>query len=121
VGGKYLYAMKAPMGKEVWSGKTIWSTGVYREIIPLKQIVSTDSFADENGNIISAKHYGMNANFPLEMVLTVTFDDYDGKTKITLVHVGFPSAADRDGARDGWHESLDKLEQILLKPVTMTM
>jgi uncharacterized protein YndB with AHSA1/START domain len=115
-GGKYLYAMKAPEGKEAWSGKTIWSTGVYREIVPMKRIVSTDSFADENGNVVSAKEYGMNADFPLELMLTVTFEDMDGKTKITLMHVGFPTAADRDGAREGWNESLDKLE-TLLKPM----
>ncbi len=116
-GSKYLYSMRAPEGKEVWSGKEIWSTGVYREIVPLEKIVATDSFADETGNVVSASHYGMNADFPREMLLTVTFEDYEGKTKVTLRHVGFPSDADREGARQGWNESLDKLEQILLKPL----
>jgi len=113
VGGKYLYAMKAPEGTEIWSGKTIWSTGVYREIVPLKRIVATDSFADEKGNVVPAKHYGMNADFPLELLLRVTFEDLDGKTQLTLRHVGFPSEADKEGARQGWNESLDKLEEIL--------
>ncbi len=115
VGGKSLYAMQAPEGKEVWSGKTIWSTGTYREIVPMDRIVSTDSFADEKGNIVSATNYGMNADFPLEMLLTVTFEDYEGKTKLTLQHVGFPSEADREGARSGWNESLDKLAEVLTK------
>ncbi len=115
VGGKSLYAMKAPPGKEVWSGKTIWSTGIYREIIPLKKIVVTDSFADEKGNIVSAKYYGMNPEFPLELLVTVTFEDHEGKTRLDLHHVGFPSEADRDGAREGWNESLDKFAEVLSK------
>lgn len=111
-GGKYLYGMRAPEGAEPWSGKEIWSTGVYREIVPFERIVYTDSFADEKGNVVAATHYGMNADFPLELLLTVTFEDYDGKTKLTLRHVGFPSDADREGARQGWNESLDKLEEM---------
>lgn len=56
VGGKYLYCMRAPDGKDYWS------TGVYREIVPLEKIVATDSFADPEGNVVSATHYGMNAD-----------------------------------------------------------
>src|SRR5207249_10001297 len=44
VGGKYLFCMRSPDGKDYWS------TGVYREIVPLQRIVSTDSFADEKGD-----------------------------------------------------------------------
>ena len=29
-------------------GRPIWSTGVYREIVPFERIVVTDSFADED-------------------------------------------------------------------------
>ena len=79
----------------------------------MERIVCTDSFADEKGNIVSAAHYGMNANFPTEMILTVIFEDFEGKAKITLSHVGFPTAADRDGAREGWSGSLDKFERAL--------
>jgi uncharacterized protein YndB with AHSA1/START domain len=46
VGGKYLYAMISPDGKD------IWSTGVYREIAPPERFVATDSFADEKGNVV---------------------------------------------------------------------
>lgn len=113
VGGKSLYAMRAPMGKEVWSGKTIWSTGIYREVVPSKRIVTTDSFADEMGNVVPATQYGMNPDFPLELLVTVTFEDYEGKTQLTLHHVGFPSEADRDGAREGWNESLDKFAKVI--------
>src|SRR6187431_194380 len=53
VGGKYLASMKGPDGKE------IWSTGVYKEIIPFKTIVCTDNFADSKGNVVPASYYGM--------------------------------------------------------------
>src|SRR3989337_2780421 len=51
VGGKYLYCMRSPEGKDYWS------TGVYREIVAMKKIVCTDSFADEKGNVVPATHY----------------------------------------------------------------
>jgi uncharacterized protein YndB with AHSA1/START domain len=69
VGGKFLSSMRSPEGKEYWS------TGVYREILPLKRIVCTDSFADEKGNVVPATQYGMSADIPLEMLVTVTSVD----------------------------------------------
>src|SRR3989475_10221080 len=107
VGGAFLYCMRQPDGKD------IWGTGVYREIVPLKRIVYTDSFADEKGNVVPATYYGLSRAFPLEMQVTVTFEDHDGKTKITLHHVGIPASPDRDGANQGWNESLDKLAATL--------
>src|SRR5690242_8514 len=58
VGGKYLFCMKSNSGPEIWQ-KGIWSTGVYKEIVPMQKIVCTDSFADEKGNVVPATHYGM--------------------------------------------------------------
>jgi len=107
VGGAFLYCMRQADGKD------IWGTGVYREIVPLKRIVYTDSFADEKGNVVPATYYGMNRDFPLEMQVTVTFEDHDGKTKLTLQHAGIPPGPDRDGANQGWSESLDKLAEML--------
>src|SRR5207245_11446248 len=94
-------------------GKDIWGTGVYREIVPLKRIVYTDSFADEKGNVVPATYYGMSRDFPPEMQVTVTLEDHDGKTKLTLHHVGIPAGPDRDGANQGWNESLDQLAETL--------
>ena len=107
VGGVSLYCMRSPDGKDYWS------TGVYREIFKPERIVYTDSFADERGNVVPATHYGMSADFPLEMLVTVTFEEHEGRTKLTLTHAGIPSGADRDGARQGWNESLDKLAEHL--------
>jgi uncharacterized protein YndB with AHSA1/START domain len=107
VGGRYLYAMRSPEGKD------FWSTGVYREIVPLERIVATDSFADEKGNIVPASRYGMAADWPRELLVTVTFDEQDGRTKLTLRHAGIPPGEMRDLAKAGWNESLDKLAESL--------
>jgi uncharacterized protein YndB with AHSA1/START domain len=94
-------------------GQPIWSTGVYREIVPFERIVVTDSFADENGNVVSATHYGMPDDFPLEMLVTVELEEVDGKTKMTLRHEGLPAGEMLEGAGTGWKESFDKLAESL--------
>ena len=106
VGGTFLGCMRSPDGND------IWSTGVYREIVPLERIVCTDSFADADGNVVPASHYGLPEDFPLEMLLTVTFEEKDGKTKMTIRHDGMPVEMG-DGANQGWNESLDKLAESL--------
>jgi uncharacterized protein YndB with AHSA1/START domain len=109
-GGAYHNCMRSPEGKDYWS------TGIYREIVPQKRIAYTDSFADEKGNIVPATHYGMSADFPLEMLVTVTLEEMEGKTKLTLQHsLGPVPASERDLCQQGWSESLDKLSGELAK------
>jgi len=107
VGGKYLNCMRSPEGQD------FWSTGVYREIVPLERIVYTDCFADAEGNVVPATHYGMSADFPLETLVTVTFEDSEGKTKMTLKHIGIPAGQMKELAGAGWNESFDKLAESL--------
>ena len=107
VGGKYLWAMRSPEGQD------LWSTGVYREIVPPARMVCTNSFADEKGNVVPASHYGIDSDLPLEMLATVTFEEFDGKTKLTLRHEGFPPGEMSEMATAGWNESFDKLAEIL--------
>jgi uncharacterized protein YndB with AHSA1/START domain len=109
VGGKFLNCMRAPDGKDYWS------TGVYQEIVVPERIVCTDSFSDAEGNVVPASHYGMVGEFPIEMLVTVTFEDQDGKTKMTLRHAGMPAGENRDGANQGWNESFDKLAEYVVK------
>ena len=107
VGGKYHFCMRSPDGKD------FWSTGVYKEIKFPEKLVCTDSFADEHGNVVPASHYGMMNDFPLEMLVTVTFEDMNGKTKMTLVHAGMPAGDMGEMASMGWNQSLDKLAESL--------
>ena len=107
VGGKYLYDMRSPDGKD------FWSTGVYREIVSPERIVATDSFADKQGNIVPASSYGMTGDWPLELLATMTFEDQKGKTKFTLRHAGFPPGEILESAKAGWNGSFDKLDKVL--------
>lgn len=93
-------------------GQEIWGAGIYKEINPPEKIVFSDSFADPEGNIVSAQYYGMSSDIPLEMKVTVIFENVDGKTKMTLKHESLPKI-EIDMAGAGWSESLDKLEEFL--------
>lgn len=107
VGGTWLSCMRSAEGRD------FWSIGVFREIVPMKRIVVTDSFADAEGNVVPATHYGFGADFPLELLVTVTFEEFEGKTKLTLQHAGFPPGEHGDQASAGWNESFDKLAEAL--------
>ena len=99
--------MRAPDGKDYWN------TGVFKEIDPPRRLVLTDSFADEKGNVVPSTYYGMDPSFPLEVQATVTFEKVGRKTRFTLRHGIPPSSPDREPARQGWNESLDKLAAYL--------
>lgn len=111
VGGTYLYCMRSPEGQDYWS------TGTYREIVAPERLVCTDSFADEQGNVVPASHYGMTGDFPLELLVTMTLEDVDGKTRMTLRHEGLP-ASEREPCSEGWHQSFDKLAESLASKET---
>ncbi|OGY26117.1 MAG: hypothetical protein A2Z24_01835 [Candidatus Woykebacteria bacterium RBG_16_44_10] len=112
VGGKSHVAMHGPKGSEF--DKDLWSTGTYKEIVPMGRIVTTDSFADEKDNVVSAEHYGMSADFPLELQVTLMFEELPAnKTRMTLQHVGFPAGKEQEDAKAGWNQSFDKLAEIL--------
>ncbi len=107
VGGKYLFSMRSPEGRDYWSA------GVYTEIIPMALLVYTDHFADEHGNVVPASYYGLDENFPLETLVSVRFEDLDGKTRMTLTGTGVPAGKMYEDTREGWNQSFDKLEEIL--------
>ena len=109
VGGAYLNCMRSPEGKDYWT------TGFYREIVEPSLLVCTDSFADDKGNVVPASHYGMSGDWPKELLVRVAFEDQQGKTKITLRHVGIPAGEMSELAEAGWNESFDKLAEGLVK------
>ena len=101
-GGKYLNSMKAADGKE------LWSTGTYKEIIPQQKIVYTDSFADSEGNVVASSYYKM-PDMPMELVVTVSFEEVDGKTNMVMEQAGVPVEIGDDCIK-GWQSSFDKME-----------
>ena len=78
-GGVFLYCMRSPAGRD------FWGRGVFREIVEPERIVLTNSFADAEGNVVPPTHYGMSPEWPLETLLTVTFEEEAGQIALELV------------------------------------
>lgn len=110
VGGRYLYCMRSPDGQD------FWGAGAYREIAAHERLVFTDAFADAEGNEVPASHYGMAGDWPEELLVTLGFEESDGKTTLTLRHAGIPAGEHREMCAGGWNESLDKLAAAIARP-----
>ena len=95
-GGAYRFNMK-----EV-NGADRWSQGIYREIDPPNRLVFTTGWTDTEGNPTSP-----------HTLLTLTFEEYEGKTKLTLHQTGFESGSSRDSHRQGYLSTLERLEAYL--------
>ena len=101
-GGVWHYCMRGTEGEEAWG------RAVYREIVEPQRLVLTDAFADAGGNVVK----GMP-----EMLMAVTFEEHEGKTRLTH-RTRFASVADLEattgmGAIAGATESQDRLEAAL--------
>ncbi|KAF5075773.1 Activator of Hsp90 ATPase -like protein [anaerobic digester metagenome] len=55
----------------------------------------------------------MTGDWPTELLSTVTFEEIEGRTKLTIREPGVPAGEMRDMAEAGWNESLDKLAELL--------
>jgi uncharacterized protein YndB with AHSA1/START domain len=95
-GGAYRVHMRGPEGDDHWS------QGVYREIVEPERLVLAGAWTDADGKPISP-----------ETLLTVTFEEHEGKTKLTLHQAVFESVTARDAHRGGWTSSLDRLAEYL--------
>ena len=91
-GGAYRFCMRAPDGSDHW----VW--GTYREIVAPERLVFTWQREDEAG-----------LRSQLNNVVTVTFADHHGKTRLTLHHAVFQTVADRTDHQGGWTECLARL------------
>jgi uncharacterized protein YndB with AHSA1/START domain len=110
VGGKMHFAMRSAEGQDIWCG------GVYREIVPPERIVVTDYFSDAEGNIVNPADFGMPEEWPVEALLTLTFEEAGaGRTRLTMQHHVPLELAKKLGAEQGWSETLDKLGEFLAR------
>ena len=77
-------------------GKDYWFHGIYREVVENRRLVFTFAWEEdgERGE---------------ENLVTVTFAEEGGKTRMTFKQVPFLSVEERDGHNDGWNEAFDKL------------
>jgi uncharacterized protein YndB with AHSA1/START domain len=109
VGGTYLYCMRSSDGKD------FWSTGAYRETdMPSG---SSAPFTGEKENVIRASYYGMQGDWPLELLVTVSFEEHAGKTLFSLRHAGIPPGQMFESTETIWSELLDKFAENLKKDI----
>jgi uncharacterized protein YndB with AHSA1/START domain len=88
-GGAWRLSMRSPEGREDRQ------RGIFREIVPPERLVFTYAFEDAAGN---PGH---------ETLVTVTFAEHEGKTKLTVNQAVFKTVAVRDDHVRGWGEALD--------------
>jgi uncharacterized protein YndB with AHSA1/START domain len=95
-GGAYRFYMRDPKGGDHWQ------QGIFREVVEPERLVFTYEWANEQGQ----------ATRP-QTIVTLTFEDQGGKTKLTLKQGIFESVSARDDHRGGWSSSLDCLANYL--------
>jgi uncharacterized protein YndB with AHSA1/START domain len=102
-GGKWSEKMIGPEGEFPYSG-------VYKEIVPIERIVSTDDFDETVKESMP--------DLPQGMVVTTLFDDKgEQKTGVTIRTL-HPTAEDKKkheamGVETGWASTLDNLDEYL--------
>lgn len=89
-----------------------WVIGEYKEIVVPDRLVFTMINADEHGSPIDPKTIGMDAEWPGETLVTVTFDETNGKTVVNLKQTVSEAIAKRTGAHPSWIQMLQRLEHL---------
>jgi uncharacterized protein YndB with AHSA1/START domain len=113
-GGAYRIVMRSPDGVEYPM------KGFFREVVESRRLVFTNDLSehpDEWHNMIDPNRLKGKGKPAVDAITTVTFDEHQGKTTLTI-HMCFESAATRDahvrhGMADGWSQSLERLDQLL--------
>ena len=89
---------------------SMWFIGVYKEINAPSRLVYTESMCDAEGTLISPQSMGMPEGSPDITEVIVELSEVDGKTMMTMVHVGVPEGTAGEG---GWNQALDKLVALV--------
>jgi uncharacterized protein YndB with AHSA1/START domain len=111
-GGEYHYALKGP------DGNVMWGKWMYREIVPPKRLVFLNAFSDEAGGLT---RHPLAPDWPQLMLSTISFDENDGKTTVTIEWAPFRATeaeqktfdAGRPGMTQGWTGTFEQLEAYL--------
>jgi uncharacterized protein YndB with AHSA1/START domain len=90
-----------------------WCIGEYKEILPNKKIVFTLVNADEEGNPINPVKIGMDPDWPGNTLVTVTFAEENGQTKLQLRQTVSQELAKKTGAYPSWLQMLSKMRIML--------
>lgn len=85
---------------------SMWFTGVFKEINAPFRLVYTESMCTEDGTIIAPETMGMPKGHPDITEVIVELSAVDGKTQMTMVHIGVPTGTAGEG---GWKQAIEKL------------
>ena len=107
-GGVFQHSINQP------DGTPCKCKGEYIDIIENEKISYKLGFCDDDGNFISSSQTDKHS-WPDETTVTVTFEDHEGKTKLTLHQTVSEELAKQTGAYPSWLEMLDKLEKETVK------
>ena len=89
---------------------SMWFTGVYKEVIPPTRLVYTESMCDSDGTLISPKDIGMPGGTPDVTEVVVELTETNGKTLMTMQHIGVPEGTAGQG---GWEQAFGKLADAI--------
>ncbi|GAB3361063.1 SRPBCC domain-containing protein [Arachidicoccus ginsenosidivorans] len=106
-GGKYHCCISNPTYGDCWA------IGEYLEILPYAKVVFSMDNADENGNPINPADIGMDKNWPGKTVVTVTFQEENCKTRLTLRQTVSQALAQKTGAYPSWLQMLSNMRSLL--------
>jgi len=90
-----------------------WVIGTYLEILPPEKLVFTMRFTNENGDTTDGLAAGMSAQWPGEILTTVTFESIGNQTKATIHETVSEAEARKTGAYSGWIMMFNKLNKLL--------
>lgn len=101
-------------------GNEMWGRMVYREISPESRMVWINSFSDPEGGI---GRHPMNPNWPEQMLTTLTLDEKDGKTTVSIEWIPLDATrteidtfdAGRASMNGGWSGTFDQLAEYLAR------
>jgi uncharacterized protein YndB with AHSA1/START domain len=106
-GGSLRLCIRTPQGYECWC------RGTYQEIANGERVVFSLENTDAQGNPLAQGAGGMDPEWPVKTVVTVTFSDDAGGTRMTLHQSASERVAKRTGAHPGWLSMCDRLDNHL--------
>ncbi len=89
--------------RSVETGKELWQHGVVREAVAPERLAFTFAWDEHD------------LNDGLETLVTITFEEQDGQTRMTMRQSPFRSIESRDGHNEGWNSAFDRLDVYLAR------
>lgn len=106
-GGALRLCIRTPQGYECWC------RGTYLEIVGGERVMFSLENTDAQGNPLAQGAGGMDPEWPVKTVVTVSFADDDRGTRMTLHQSASERVAKRTGAHPGWLSMCERLERHL--------